>query len=202
MYKALVFDLGKVVFDLSFDRVFQSWAAASGKPAEAIKKRFRFDLLFRQSERNEISPEYFRKALLQKMDIRLTDAEFDAGWCDLYLDAYPGIDELLMRLKTNYKLVALTNTNEIHEPVWRKRYAGTLTHFEKIFTSHEMGTRKPEALSYRLVLEYLACEPGEVLFLDDSEENTGGAEDLGIATILVTSFEQMKNELQRSGVII
>lgn len=200
MYKALVFDLGKVVFDLSFDRVFQSWATASGKPAETIKKRFRFDLLFRQSERNEISPEYFRKALLQKMDIRLTDAEFDAGWCDLYLDAYPGIDELLIRLKANYKLVALTNTNEIHEPVWRKRYAGTLTHFEKIFTSHEMGTRKPEALSYRLVLEYLECEPGEVLFLDDNEENTGGAEDLGIHTILVTSFEQMKNELQKKGI--
>lgn len=202
MYKALVFDLGKVVFDLSFDRVFQSWAARSGKSFDAIKSRFAFDLFFEQSERNEISPEQFRKAVMQRLDISLSDAEFDACWCDLYLDAYPGIDELLIRLKANYKLVALTNTNEIHEPVWRKRYAGTLTHFEKIFTSYEMGTRKPEALSYRLVLEYLACEPGEVLFLDDNEENTRGAEEPGIATILVTSFEQMKNELQRSGVII
>lgn len=201
MYKALVFDLGKVVFDLSFDRVFQSWATSSGKPADAIKKRFRFDILFRQSERNEISPEYFRKALLQKMGIQLSDAEFDAGWCDLYLDAYPGIDELLDNLKQQYRLVALTNTNEIHEPVWRTRYADTLTRFEKIFTSHEMGTRKPEVLSYRLVLEYLGCEPGEVLFLDDNEENTGGAEDLGIDTILVSSFEQMKDELRQKGVL-
>ena len=29
--KAIIFDLGKVVFDLSFDRVFQSWADSPEK---------------------------------------------------------------------------------------------------------------------------------------------------------------------------
>lgn len=201
MYKALIFDLGKVVFDLSFDRVFQSWASSSGKSFDEIKYRFAFDLLFEQSERNEVSLEQFRKAVMQRLDISLPDAGFDAGWCDLYLDAYPGIDALLINLKPHYRLVALTNTNAIHEPVWRQRYASLLSHFEKIFTSHEMGTRKPEALSYKLVLDFLECSADEVLFLDDKEENTRGAEELGISTILVTSFEQMKNELRRNGVI-
>ncbi|MEJ7821732.1 MAG: TlpA disulfide reductase family protein [Chitinophagaceae bacterium] len=46
--------------------------------------------------------------------MKLSDQEFDKGWCDLYLDTYRGIDNLLAELKLNYKIVAFTNTNIIH----------------------------------------------------------------------------------------
>jgi epoxide hydrolase-like predicted phosphatase len=202
VFKAIIFDLGKVVFDLSFDRVFQSWANYSGKPFEEIKSNFLFDELFDMFEKNEISPKQFRLSVSQRLGINISDKDFDNAWCNLYLDKYPSIDNLLIGLKSKYKIVALTNTNEIHNLVWRNKYANTLKHFEKIFSSHEMGTRKPEEKSYRIVLNYLNCEPSETIFLDDNLVNIKGAKNIGISTILVNSFDQMKNELHQFGIII
>jgi putative hydrolase of the HAD superfamily len=77
----------------------------------------------------------------------------------------------------------LTNTNTIHNRIWRLKYADTLRHFEKIFSSHEIETRKPERESYQIVLDYLNCKPTETIFLDDNLENILGAKNLGMATV-------------------
>lgn len=193
--QAIIFDLGKVVFDLSFDRVFQFWATASGKSFDHIKNRFRFDELSDQFERGDISAEQFRSEVSNRIEVKLSDEEFDKGWCDLYLDAYNGIDNLLAGLQKNFRLVALTNTNSIHEHVWKVKYAGTLHYFEKIFSSHEIRTRKPESKAYQVVLDYLHLKPQQTIFLDDNIDNIKGAEQLGIATICVSSQQQMIDEL-------
>jgi HAD superfamily hydrolase (TIGR01509 family) len=189
------------VFDLSFDRVFQSWATASGRQFADIKNKFVFDELSDKFERNEISAKQFRTTVSQRLNMELSNEEFDKCWCDLYLDAYNDIDNLLVRLKRNNKLVALTNTNSIHDKVWRVKYANTLQHFEKIFCSHEIGTRKPEEKSFTIVLDYLQCKPSEAIFLDDNADNINGAHELGIATILVTSQMQMRDELLNIGLL-
>lgn len=199
--KAIVFDLGKVVFDLSFDRVYQYWANSSGKQFEEIKKRFIFDDIFNKFETNDISSNQFREAISQRLGLKLSDEEFDKGWCDLYLDKYTEIDNLLIHLKTKYKIVALTNTNVIHNSVWRIKYADTLKYFQKIFSSYELGTRKPESKIFEIVIEYLNLKPEQTLFLDDNIDNINGAKSMGIATILVTSIEQMKNDLKLLGIV-
>ena len=201
LYKALIFDLGKVVFDLSFERVFQSWAKASNRQVNELKARFQFDDLFDQFEKAAITPQYFRKELSNKLGLMLTDNEFDAGWCDLYLSTYPGIDALLAQLKKQYQVVALTNTNSIHSPVWKLKYAGTLRYFDHVFSSHELQARKPEATAYDRVLHYLQVQPAEAVFLDDSLDNVKGADQLGLKTILVTSYDQMTAELHALGVL-
>jgi FMN phosphatase YigB (HAD superfamily) len=98
-YKALIFDLGKVVFDLSFTRVFQAWAKASNRQADKLEAAFRFDELFDQFEKAAITPPHFRAALSTRLGLTLTDAEFDADWCEVYLATYPGIDALLAQLQ-------------------------------------------------------------------------------------------------------
>jgi putative hydrolase of the HAD superfamily len=120
-YKAIIFDLGKVVFDLSFDRVFQFWANASSRPYDAIKDKFRFDDVFDKFEKDEITPKEFRVEISKRLDLTLTDQAFDEGWCALYLDTYRGIDNLLANLQERYQLVALTNTNSIHSNVWKNK---------------------------------------------------------------------------------
>jgi len=199
--KAIIFDLGKVVFDLSFDRIFQSWANTSRQEFQDIKRKFVFNNLFDQLERNEISSTDFRASISETLSMNLTDEDFDKGWCDLYLDVYYGIEKILMELKYRYRLVALTNTNIIHNKIWRLKYADVLQHFEKIFSSYEMQTRKPEEKAYRIVLDYLQCQPAETVFLDDNIENINGAKKIGITSILVTSQQQMKEELHALGLI-
>jgi glucose-1-phosphatase len=193
--KAIIFDLGKVIFDVSFDRTFESWASNSNKQFADIKNIFRFDDLYEKFERDEITSPEFRKLLSKKLDITISDQLFDKGWCNLYLDVYPEIENLLIKLKTNYRLVALTNTNKIHETVWKVRYSSILQHFEKVFSSSDIKTRKPEEQSFKIVLDYLQLKPQETLFVDDNEDNTKGAESLGIRSILVSSPQQMINDL-------
>jgi epoxide hydrolase-like predicted phosphatase len=194
-YKALIFDLGKVVFDLSFDQVFQYWASASGQQADAIKDSFQFDEFFDKFERGEVSNNLFRTKISQRLNLQLTDEVFDEGWCSLYLDTYAGIDTLLRSLQEQYQLVALTNTNGIHKQVWEAKYEKSLSHFDKVFCSHELKTRKPEKLAYQCVLDYLGVKPQQTIFLDDSYANTEGAAQLGIKTILVESQQQMHTDL-------
>lgn len=40
--KLIIFDLGKVVFDVSFERVFQYWAQKSGQNIRDIADKFVF----------------------------------------------------------------------------------------------------------------------------------------------------------------
>ena len=200
-YKAIIFDLGKVVFDLSFDRVFQSWALASGRPYAEIKSRFRFDNTFDIFEKDEITPQEFRAKISQKLGLALTNEAFDEGWCALYLDTYSGIDNVLAKLKQKYQLVALTNTNSIHSNVWNIKYSDTLRHFQKVFSSHELKERKPDAKAYQIVLNYLQVEPQQAVFLDDNIDNINAADKLGVKAILVTSTEQMTAELQKIGLL-
>lgn len=195
--KAVIFDLGKVIFDLSFERVFQSWANSSHRDMEDIKSKFQFDEVSDTFERGHISAEEFRSKISQRLNLDLSNNEFDTGWSDLYLDIYPGVDDLLVQLKSKCKLVALTNTNIIHSRIWPIKYASTLSYFEKVFSSHEIGTRKPESKAYEIVLNYLECKPAETLFLDDNAENIEGARELGIKTILVSSKEQMEEDLRK-----
>ncbi len=199
--KSVIFDLGKVVFDYSFGRTYQYWATVSKREAADIKSKFKFDQPFQDFESGKINPSTFRNLINKQLDLSLSDTDFDNGWCNLYLDTYEGVEEILVALKRNYKLVALTNTNIIHSPIWRSKYSDTLKHFEKIFASYELGTRKPERKSFEIVLDYLQARPDEVIFLDDNIENINGAKELGIHTILVSSTTQLKEGLQKEGLL-
>lgn len=201
IYKALIFDLGKVVFDVSFDNTFQYWANLSGKPFDEIKNNFKFDAFLGAFERGEIAAQAFRESISKQLGLSLSNHDFDKGWCNLYLETYKGINDLLSELKTQYKIVALTNTNIIHNEVWTVKYADTLKHFEKVFSSHEIKLRKPEKQSYQMVLDYLQLQPSQTVFLDDNRENIQAAQQLGIQSILVTTQNQMKLDLQQLGVL-
>lgn len=199
--KALIFDLGKVVFDLSFDRVYIHWAESSGKSFEEIRQKFFFDEVFELFEKNAITPEQFRSSIKSRLDLEISDSDFDAGWCNLYMDEFPGIDELLEKLKLQFRIVALTNTNIIHNPVWREKYKDTLLYFERIFSSHELYVRKPEPEIYNMVLDYLKLEPQQAIFLDDNIDNVEGARAVGITGLLIESFDQMKDDLRNFGIL-
>lgn len=194
--KALIFDLGKVVFDVSFDRTFAYWSRASGTPVDEIRSTFRFDEIYEQFEIAAITPQQFRKAIGERNNFRLPDEQFDAGWCNLYLDVYPEVVELIQQLKADYRMVALTNTNEIHARVWPQKYADALSHFEKVFSSHELRLRKPDPEIFNVTLQWLNMQPGEVLFIDDNTDNIAAAEKMGIKTVLAVSPEQIVREVK------
>jgi epoxide hydrolase-like predicted phosphatase len=199
--KALIFDLGGVIFNYSFTGTFNKWAELSGKHPDEIRKQISLSDQFEKFERRDISSKQFRESISRLLNFKLTEGAFEEGWNSIYLDLKDNIDELLNELKKNYRIVALTNTNVTHAIVWEKKYAATLKHFEKVFSSHEIRARKPEQKAFQIVLDYLSLLPQETIFLDDKKKHVEGAENLGIKTVLVTSFDQMILDLKKYDIL-
>ncbi len=195
-YKGLIFDLGNVIFRYSWDHALQYWATITNLSTEILRERFVVDEIHRIFEKDQITPLEMQRYVSKQLGVELNTNEFELGWNAIYEDLLPGIGDLLDTLKKRYRLVALTNTNSIHCPIYTQKYAQVLSKFEKIFSSHEMKVRKPEKESYEMVLAYLDIPASEVVFLDDNGDNVHAAQELGITSFLVTTVDQMKNDLE------
>ena len=187
----LLFDLGGVIIDLDFERVFQRWADLSDQTAEALQARFRFDDAYEQHERGEIdSPTYFA-ALASTLELDLTLDELIDGWNAVFLGPFPGATDLLARLATRFPLHALTNSNPTHQACWSQLYGQDLSVFQTVFVSSTIGRRKPEPDTYLFVADSLGVAPERFLFFDDSDDNVTGARQAGLSATHVTSFEDL-----------
>ncbi len=196
-YHALIFDLGNVIFNISFDNMFAYWAQVTGFNAVEIKKKFAFNGMYCKFERGEIDPGLYRKYVLATLGFQMSEVEFNNGWNNIYLNIVPGIENLLQDLESKYRLFILTNTNILHAKKWKVKYSSVLSNFEKVFCSYEIGARKPEPRVYEAVLNYMKIEPISVLFFDDNPDNVKSASEVGIDTILVESTSQMIMELSK-----
>lgn len=196
-YKGIIFDLGNVVFNVDFNRIYVHWAEHSGVSFDKIKNYFESTDYFDLLERGDLSEDEYRSITNKALGMNLPDNVFDEGLTALYLDEFEGINPLLKSLKNNYRIIALSNTNSIHKRVWRKKYEDTMDRFEIIFCSHEINSSKPELKPYLIALDYLKLKAEEVIFLDDKSENIEPAKQLGIKTITVTSPAQMRIELKQ-----
>lgn len=195
--EAAIFDLGGVVFGISLDPVFEFWAKSIGRQPQDVAAKFGIDSHYERFEIGEISPAEYRDHVCELLGAPLSPEDFDRGWNNIYLDVLPGIESLLEQLQRTLRLVALTNTNEIHAEEWRVRYSDVLTYFEKVFASHEMGARKPDPECFQIVLDYLGIDPAKVIFMDDNPQNVHGANAIGIKGIVVTNPLEMAEKLQR-----
>ncbi len=196
MIRAIVFDLGNVIFDCSIDPAVRYWSGITRKPPAVLNDLLDLDHeVHHRFERGEIPEEEFRMFISESIQHALSQEDFRLGWNSIYAGIRPGIGELLDRLKLSYRIVGLTNTNKTHAAVWTVKCAEVLRKFEVVSSSHELGFRKPESGAYRACLDYLQIPPPEVVFLDDKLENVMAAKRLGMEGLLVTTFERMESEL-------
>jgi putative hydrolase of the HAD superfamily len=73
-------------------------------------------------------------------------------------------------------------------------------YFDFFFSSCYVGLRKPGVQIYRLALDVLQCEPGEVAFIDDRAGNAEAAAELGIHAIHYQGPERLERELAALGI--
>lgn len=84
-----------------------------------------------------------------------------------------------------YKLVLLSNTNELHIAYIKEHfnfYYEFKSCFDSFYLSHEIHLRKPDKAIFNFVLDENNLTPSQCLFIDDTPENTVVASHLGIHT--------------------
>ena len=93
----LLFDLGRVVLDISFDQVMTNWAGHAGCAPADLAGRFVVNDSFKHHETGRIDDAAFFASLRQSLGIGITDAQFLEGWNAIFTGEMPGIAPLLAR---------------------------------------------------------------------------------------------------------
>ena len=191
--KNLVFDLGGVVVDINPAASFSAIQALAADSTLVDEQFSEHTDLFFDYEKGLIDDPQFRAGVRELIhQPNLAAAAIDEAWCCMLLDVPSPRLQLLTELKRRYRTFVLSNTNYIHVKAFNQIIATASEHstinafFEKVYYSHELKMRKPEAQIYQYILEDSNLLPHETLFLDDREENLVAAEALGIKTQRVT----------------
>lgn len=194
--EALLFDLGGVVIEIDFDRVFSHWALSSNQSLEFIRSRFAFDSNYERHERGEIDASEYFASLRKSMGINISDEEFISGWNSLYVGEMLGVSTLLSKVAEKLSIYAFTNSNFTHQRVWSKKFKQVLSLFREVFVSSEIGKRKPESAAFHAISGEIGVKLENILFFDDSLENIVGAEKVGMQTVHVTSPKDIEIALK------
>jgi HAD superfamily hydrolase (TIGR01549 family) len=197
---ALLFDLGRVVLDIDFDKTIACWAGyADCEPAHLLG-RFARDEIYRRHETGEISDAEFFAGLRSLLGIEISDAQFLEGWNAIFAGEMPGIAPLLARAADHLPLFAFSNTNGAHAEHFTQAFAGVLRHFRNVFLSSEIGLRKPDAAAYDHVVRAIGVPAQRIVFFDDLLENIEGARARGLTAVHVRAPDDVANAIAALGI--
>jgi glucose-1-phosphatase len=196
---ALLFDLGRVVIDIDFNKTLTCWAGHAGCEPAHLVGRFTRDELYQRHETGSIGDAEFFAALRTSLGIDLSDAQFLEGWNAIFAGEMPGIAALLARAGAHVPLYAFSNTNNPHVEHFSRAYRQVLGYFHQIFLSSVIGLRKPDAAAYDHVVKAIGVPAERIVFFDDLAENIDGARARGLIAVHVTSPDDVAQALAALG---
>lgn len=196
----LLFDIGRVVLDIDFNKVMANWAGHAGCAPAELARRFVVNDSFKHHEVGKIDDAAFFANLRASLGIGITDDQFLEGWNAIFAGEMPGIAKLLANAAKRMPLYAFSNTNPAHVAHFSRAYADVLSHFREIFLSSTIGLRKPDAEAYDHVVKAIGVPASRILFFDDAAANIEGARSRGLAAVHVTSMDDVAKALTALGI--
>lgn len=202
---ALIFDFGNVVAHFDYRKAASRLGQKLGISGEVLLERLRplgFSDLLKKYESGKISAEAFSKGVSELIGLEITHDEFSAAWADIF-SANESIAPLFAFFKREgYALVLGSNTNDLHATQFRRQFAETLAHFDRLVLSYEVGQIKPSAAFYLACAEAAEAEPADCVFIDDMAENVNGARAAGLVGLLYQLTDQLLQDLAALGVSV
>jgi FMN phosphatase YigB (HAD superfamily) len=197
-----VLDLGGVLIKINFNHAFAYWSERSDVAPELISRAFCFDAEFKAYEVNRISTVRYLAHLRCVLSLpTLGDRELVAGWNRIFEEVDTQVIAAIQTLRESGLLViGMTNTNPLHEPIWRKIVGDRLSVFDAVHTSVELGLRKPTLEFFEWVCRNYSLSAEELLFVDDQWiENVVPARAIGITTIHYAGISNFLQEISAAG---
>ena len=189
MVKAIVFDLGGVLIDLSFENCVRAFVDILG--FERIYELL--DLshqkgIYGDMEAGLVTADEFRAEVLRGSRPGAVPADVDRCMAALLTGMDPAKVPLLERLAEKYAVYGLTNNNEIsvarmHE-IYEENGLDWQRVFRKEFISCRMKLMKPSREIFDAAAAEIGFPPEEILFVDDSQTNVDGAIAAGWQSVL------------------
>jgi putative hydrolase of the HAD superfamily len=197
--RVLLFDLGGVLIDIDFDRVYRHWATFSPKPFESIREGFVFEEHYHRYERGETGDAEYFDHVRRTLSLTASDEEILEGWNAVFVGLNHEVLTLARNASRHLPSYAFTNTSRSHQVAWSDRYPDIHLTFRQVFSSAEMGLRKPERPAFEAVVDGIGVDPSSILFFDDMPQNVEGARVAGIQAVLVRSPADVRGSLAALG---
>lgn len=167
----IVFDVGRVLIDVNYDTLFQFlWdhGASVHTEQEFIRQT---DML--RYERGQIDDDTF----LARLNNLFTTPPGREAIINAWQDLFTPIDDMLAlanRLKSDYGVYLLSNTNSLHWQYVVPQYKlDQISH--GLLTSFELGVMKPDPAIFRHAEQQFGLQAENTVFIDDIQENATGA---------------------------
>jgi len=192
----LVLDLGGVLIRLDYQKTIQAFIELGIKDFESMYTQAQQLDLFDRFETGQISAQYFINQLKTYLPPQVSPNAIVHAWNQMILDFPVEHVTLLEKLKKQYHLVLLSNTNELHVPVVRRAFNQVNQqpfedYFHDTYYSHELGMRKPHPETFLKVCELQGYEPKSCLFIDDTAQHIAGAKEAGLQTIHLQHIDDL-----------
>jgi putative hydrolase of the HAD superfamily len=197
----IVLDLGGVILELNVDRSIHEINRLGFPALEKLDIVFSKYPFFLEYETGRITSDQFIDAMAAQMGDHTPRQEIIEAWNAMIIGFQPDTIELLKRLSEKYRLFLLSNTNALHEVHYnellhRDHGIRNLTGiFEKVYYSHDLNMRKPDHEIFQHVLADSRLDPGETLYIDDTEIHVAAAGELGIQTFHLRSPQRLTEVL-------
>lgn len=195
MIKNIVFDLGRVLVEFDPEEYLRSLRFTEEKVQTLLSVVFGEDwFLFDRGDYKsspDLSAALIKKYPAFEQDIR---AVLTGDWVKMHrLKADTA--EYLFELKARgYKIYILSNLSaESYEFISKYPFFSLVD--GGVFSYRE-NCCKPEAKIYKTLLERYSLNPEETVFIDDNKINIDAAREFGINSVLYTSLEDVKAEVE------
>jgi len=192
----IVLDVGGVLVDFDLKPLLATLSKKRGEKV-AFPSLADIDRLFLPVQRGESSMDDIIPELNASLGVSMAPSEWHALSCSIFTGEVPGMKEVLLQLKPDFFLVALTNTVEEHWTFLLKTYE-ILKLMDSYVVSYLEGVAKPDPAIYQAVVDRY-CDGGLPYFhTDDLPEYVEAARQMGWRSEVFRGPLQFKNEVLRN----
>ena len=183
--KSVIFDLGGVIYAVDYHKTINGFKALGIDRFEEVYAKAGQSDLFNDFEEGKISRAIFVERIKNLSRKNMTSSQIVNAWNGMLLGFMPDALTCIKRLRSNYRLFLLSNTNELHIQEIKNRvgtayFSDFCALFEKVYLSHELGLRKPHPEVFKHILNQQGLKANETFFIDDSIQHVEGAIKAGL----------------------
>lgn len=171
----------------------------SGLPNGEIRTRLAATGAMNGYESGRMTSQEFFETVCDALGVKLSFEEFSSIWISVFMPYTLIPEEFVAALRRKYRVVLLSNTNEIHFNWLRETYP-ILNHFDAYVLSHEVKAMKPDDAIYDAVLKQAAAAAPECFYTDDVDLFVEGAKRHGIDAVQFQGFEKLRDEMAARGI--
>jgi FMN phosphatase YigB (HAD superfamily) len=197
-YRAIIFDLGKVLVHFDFELGYRALEGHCPYSAREIPRRLAATGLVERFETGLIEPRDFVGRISEALNLRLDYEGFCRIWICIFRQTLVP-ESMLKGLAARYRLLLLSNTNAVHLQFIRENYP-LLRHFHGLILSYEVKAMKPQPAIFQAAMEMAGCRPEECFYTDDIAEYVAAARRLGIDAVQFESCERLQREMAARGI--